>query len=146
MEKKQGLISHWSFDEASGKEALDHVTGINDKIEYVLNEARYNDSHDPQRRKGISGNALMFDGYSNWIARPAEKTVMPQDALTLEAWVAPRTYERGIEARLSPIINQHDREKKEGYVFGILRHGQWSMQVGLNNEWVEIWADGHSLP
>lgn len=146
MENKQGLIAHWSFDEASGKEALDNVTGIIDKIEYVFNEARYNDSHDPQRKKGISGNALMFDGYSNWIARPAEKTVMPQDALTIEAWVAPRAYEKGIEARLSPIINQHDREKKEGFVFGILRHGQWSLQVGLNNEWVEIWADGHSLP
>ncbi|WP_336101989.1 GH32 C-terminal domain-containing protein [Paenibacillus phytohabitans] len=146
MENKQGLISHWSFDEASGKEALDHVTGISDKIEYVLNEARYNDSHDPQRRKGISGNALMFDGYSNWIARPAEKMVILQDALTIEAWVAPRTYERGIESRLSPIVNQHDREKNEGFILGILRYGQWSMQVGLNNEWVEIWADGHELP
>ncbi len=36
MENKQGLIAHWFFDEASGKEALDNVTGINDKIEYVL--------------------------------------------------------------------------------------------------------------
>ncbi len=46
MINNQGLIYHWSFDEASGKEALDHVTGIRDKIEYVLNEARYNDSHE----------------------------------------------------------------------------------------------------
>ena len=48
----------------------------------------------PQRRKGISENALMYDEYSNWIARPEEKTVMPQETLTIEAWVELRIYEK----------------------------------------------------
>ncbi|KRE47085.1 GH32 C-terminal domain-containing protein [Paenibacillus sp. Soil522] len=146
MEDNRGLLAHWSFDEEEGKYATDAATGIEDKIEYVFNEVRYMDSQDPLRKKGVSGNALLFDGYSTWISRPVEKLTRSLDALTIEAWVAPRSFEKGIDSRLSPIVNQHNREMKEGYIFGIFRHGTWSLQLGLNGEWVEVWAEGHPIP
>ncbi|NOU76708.1 glycoside hydrolase [Paenibacillus sp. LMG 31458] len=144
-EKDTSLLAHWSFDEVLGKTAQDSISKMNDSIDYVFNHARFKASSDPQRRKGIRGNALLFDGYSTWIKRSADQISKPSDALTLEAWVAPRSYEFGDEHRLSAIINQHDREKKEGFILGMYRHGTWSMQLGLDNEWGEVWSEEHPL-
>lgn len=144
--KDTGLLAYWSFDERSGKTAADVIGKRNDSIDYVFNHARFKASSDPQRRKGISGNALLFDGYSTWIKRSADLIGKPEDALTLEAWVAPRSYEWGDEKRLSAIVNQHDREMKEGFILGMFRHGSWSMQLGLDHEWIEVWSKDHPLP
>ncbi|WP_223068907.1 GH32 C-terminal domain-containing protein [Paenibacillus caui] len=140
-----GVIGGWSFDEGSGQTAEDSVTARKDPIDYVFNQARYKPSNDPQRRKGIKGNALLFDGYSTWVTRKGADIEKPQDALTIEAWVAPRSYEWGDEHRLSAIVNQHDRENRQGYILGMYRHGSWSMQLGLNQEWVEAWSNDHPL-
>ena len=144
--KNVGMLAHWTFDEETGKMAYESVSRRKDPIDYVFNYARFKPSNDPQRRKGISGNALLFDGYSTWVTRTANLMDKPRDAITIEAWVAPRSYEHGDEKRLSAIVNQHDREKREGYILGVYRHGTWALQLGLQNEWVEIWSHDHPLP
>ena len=141
-----GLIAHWSFDDGEGKGAKESVSGAVDPIRYVFNEARFTTPRDPQWRKGVAGGALLFDGYSTWVTRQAEQAELPDDELTIMAWIAPRSYERGDDRRLSAIVNQHHREKKQGYILGMHRHGSWSLQLGLDGVWEEVWTEDAPLP
>lgn len=140
-----GLIAQWSFDENSGKSVKDSISDMVDPIEYVFNEAQFTKSHDPAWRRGVKGGSLLFDGYSTWVTRSGNQVEQPSEALTITAWVAPRTYEYGDENRLSAIINQHNREEKVGYILGMYRHGSWSLQLGIAGNWEEIWADDVTL-
>lgn len=141
-----GLIAHWPLNEGKGITAIDVISGNADDISYALLDARFTESRDPQWRKGIRGSALLFDGYSTWITRKAAAIEHLRSALTISAWVAPRSYEWGQEQRLSAIVNQHDREAKEGYILGMYRHGSWSLQIGLAGKWVELWCHDRPLP
>ncbi|MGU3470728.1 GH32 C-terminal domain-containing protein [Paenibacillus sp. D51F] len=140
----QGLIAYWPLDESAGKTAADHIAMSDDRVDYVFNEAKFTMPHDPQWRRGIKGGALLFDGYSTWVTGQADRIAQPADALTITAWVAPRSYEWGDEQRLSAIVNRHDREKKEGFILGMYRHGSWSLQLGAGGVWEEVWA--HDAP
>ncbi|MBU7316624.1 GH32 C-terminal domain-containing protein [Paenibacillus sp. SM 69] len=140
------MIAQWSFDEGKGAFARDLVTGSFDKIEFALSKGRFQPHKEPEWRRGISGNALLFDGYSTYIRRSASEVKQPSTGLTITAWVVPRLYEYGAEGRLAAIINQHNREQGGGYAFGVTRHGAWSLQLGLDGEWKEVWAREHRLP
>lgn len=99
-----GPIASWSFDEGSGTSALDQVKGVKDYINYVFTNAKYKPVTEPEWRPGVFGSALLFDGYSTWIERPANLIARAKDVLTIEAWVAPRSYEWGDRSRLSAIV------------------------------------------
>lgn len=150
MNKKEkrdtGLTAHWAFDETGGRTAAESVRSLADPVDFVLNKALFQPARDPQWKKGIRGGALLFDGYSTWVTRSRDQLDKPRTALTVEAWVAPRSFEWGDEGRLSAVVNQHDREAKQGYILGIYRHGTWSFQIGLDGEWVEIWDKENLLP
>lgn len=134
-------VAWWQLNEEEGASALDLISKRRDTVHYVFTEARFKPNSDPMWRNGIDGNGLLFDGYSTWIERPADITPIPEKQLTLEAWVAPRTYEWGDEGRLSAIINQHDREEAEGYALGYYRHGTWSIQAGIDGQYYELWEE-----
>ena len=139
--KEKGLIAYWSFDDGQGKFLTEHVSGSKDYINYVFNNAIFKPARDPRWKNfGIKGNSLLFDGYSTWIKRKAEEFPKLEDALTIEVWVAPRAYEYGDGGKLSAIIDQHDTTTKEGFVLGLYRHGTWSFQAGIGNQWVEVWV------
>ncbi|WP_223192453.1 GH32 C-terminal domain-containing protein [Paenibacillus sedimenti] len=139
-------IAYWAFDEGQGSIAHDQASGRNDQIEFALLRGRYQPQREPIWRQGINGNALLFDGYSTWLKRSADLTPKLFDGLTITAWVAPRSYDFGDEQRLAAIVNQHDRERCEGYVIGMSRHGSWSIQLALGEQWVEVWCYDHPLP
>ncbi len=137
-----GLLGYWNLDEGAGKEAAESVTGTSDQIAYHLNTGVYQPSRDPLwKSDGIKNGALLFDGYSTWITRTADKIPAPRQAITVEAWVAPRNFEHGDEGRLSAIVNQHNREAKEGFILGNYRHGTWGFQFGTGTEWREVMSD-----
>ncbi|QYR22368.1 GH32 C-terminal domain-containing protein [Paenibacillus sp. sptzw28] len=137
-----GLIGHWKLDEGTGTNAAEAVTGTTDPVSYYLNTGVYQPSRNPLwRSDGISGGALLFDGYSTWVKRPADKIPTPSKAITVEAWVAPRNFEHGDEGRLSAIVNQYNREAKEGFILGNYRHGTWGFQFGTGDNWREIMSD-----
>ncbi|WP_238590776.1 GH32 C-terminal domain-containing protein [Paenibacillus beijingensis] len=137
-----GLIGEWKLDEATGTTAAETVTGTSDPVSYHLNNGVYQPSQDPLwSSDGISGGALLFDGYSTWITRTADKIPAPTKAISVEAWVAPRNFEHGDEGRLSAIVNQHNREAKEGFILGNYRHGTWGFQFGTGADWREIKTD-----
>jgi sucrose-6-phosphate hydrolase SacC (GH32 family) len=143
----EALLAWWSFDEGQGRHAEDRVSGRRDPIAYVFNQARYKPSSDPLWRPGIdTGQALLFDGYSTWVTRAADQMPRPEDALTIAAWVAPASFEHGDEGRLSAIVDQHDREERQGYILGVFRHGAWSLQLGAGGDWLELWAEAQPLP
>ncbi|WP_147803742.1 GH32 C-terminal domain-containing protein [Alkalicoccus halolimnae] len=135
------LVSHWSFDEGDGDKTLDGAVGYEDDISYVFNDAVDKPSTPPLWREGISGEALLFDGYSTWIEREAADFTELNSTFTIETWVAPRAYEWGNENKKSTIINQHDPLKEEGFNLGMGRHGSWSFEIGMDSGWFELSAD-----
>jgi len=140
----KGLVGYWKFDEVKGKIALDEATGTADSIHYIFNDTKY--PSDPIRRAGMYNTALNFDGFSNWIIRPADKFNTPTKAITISVWVAPRAFEHGDGNKLSVIVNQQDTLDKSGFAFGMFRHGRWSFQVGTADKWIEVWDDNHLIP
>ncbi|SFF03703.1 Sucrose-6-phosphate hydrolase SacC, GH32 family [Paenibacillus algorifonticola] len=141
-----GTIFYMNLDEGAGKKALEEVSGLEHDVNYVFNNARYMDSKDPRwTPRGVKGGALLFDGYSNDIEANAKDTIPVGDALTIEAWVAPRSYEWGDGNKLSTIVNQSDQDKAEGFALGMYRHGTWSMQVGIGGQWIQVWVKDHPL-
>ena len=141
-----GTIFYMNFDEGTGKKAFEEVSNIEHDVNYVFNNARYMAPKDPRwTPRGVKGGALLFDGYSNDIEINAKNTVPVRDALTLEAWVAPRSYEWGDGNKLSTIVSQSDQDKAEGFALGMYRHGTWSMQVGIGGQWIQVWVKDHPL-
>lgn len=133
-------LHRWKFDEGAGKVTSDHAQSMSSVIHSAL-------SSDPEWKNGISGNALLFDGYSNWIEVAPEKVQKPTESFSVEAWVAPRAYEWGDNGQPSVIMNQHDKENKQGFILGMGRHGYITFQLALNGEWHEIWSpEGKVLP
>lgn len=142
----QGSIVHFNLDEGTGKKALEGIRGLEHDVNYVFNEARYMASKDPRwTSNGVKDGALLFDGYSNYIEMNAEEVIPVGDALTIEAWVAPRSYEWGDGNKLSAIVNQSDPDRAEGYALGMYRHGTWSMQAGIGGQWIQVWSNDHPL-
>jgi sucrose-6-phosphate hydrolase SacC (GH32 family) len=132
---------HWPFDEGTGAITEEAVSGTMDTINYVFNDAKFKPDSDPLWRDGVASNALLFDGYSTWIQRDASQVLVPGGELTLEAWVAPRSYEWGDLGQPSAIVNQHDQRLNAGYVLGMGRHGAWTFQLGTGSNWHSVWAD-----
>lgn len=146
FEVNKGLIAYWSFDEMQGKYAKDKAADAEDYINYTFNNAKYKPSTDPQwRNNGVNNGALLFDGYSTWIEREASRFGEISDELTIEAWIAPRSYEWGDGGKLSAIVNQYSKGKREGFILGMYRHGTWSFQVGIGNKWIEVWSEDQVL-
>ncbi|MFF2596788.1 GH32 C-terminal domain-containing protein [Priestia megaterium] len=139
-EEEKGIQHYWGFNEEKGKFAYDEASVQKDLVEYVFNDAKYKPSTDPLWKPGVIGGGLLFDGYSTWLTRPADKAMKPKRELTIEAWVAPRSYEWGDLGQMSAIVNQGNKKNKEGYILGMGRHGKWSLQAGINEDWYEVWA------
>ncbi|MEB4784851.1 GH32 C-terminal domain-containing protein [Paenibacillus jamilae] len=149
----RGLIMYWAFNEGTGTRALESVSQVQDKIQYVFNQAEFTKPCPPRWRQGVIGNGLLFDGYSTYIAHSFDEgnqNTEPEyrSALSIGVWVAPRSYEWGDDGKLSAIVNRYNLDRKQGYLLGMFRHGSWSFQVGLEGgDWKELWSpDGHELP
>jgi fructan beta-fructosidase len=141
----QGLIAAWNFDEGKGSVATEQVVGQADPISYVFNGAKFKPATSPEwrtgvQRSGVHNSSLLFDGYSTFIEHDSALPKL-NDALTLEAWVAPRNFEWGDGQQMSALINQHDPSTQEGFILGIGRHGRWGLQLGMGGRWQTIWAD-----
>ena len=108
-----GVVAHWAFDEGRGFVARDRIGGVDDTVQYVFRQAQFKPASDPLWRTGptehgVLARSLLFDGYSTWVTRRADRAPAISDALTVEAWVAPRAFEWGDEGRLSGIVDKHD--------------------------------------
>ena len=144
--ERQRPIAYWPFDERSGFAAADVAGGVRDEIEFALRKGKYQLPVEPIRREGVNGGALLFDGYSTFVRRPAASIRTPADGFSVSVWLAPRTYGRGEEGRVSPVLDHHDREAARGYVFGLLRDGAWALQLGSGGAWHELRCEDRPIP
>lgn len=147
VEVVSSKVLEYSFDETVGSMTKETVTDKSYKINYVFNEENqdviFKEASDPLLKKGVKGNALYMDGFSNKIVNNDFK--MPKDEFTLSSWVAPRVFEnasnfgyghdtpaRGHQ-RLTAILSQGEIELGEGFLFGYGKLGFWGIQLALTN-------------
>lgn len=81
-----GTVAYWSFDEGEEIIVYDEV-GENHGI---LKADK--DGEIPIWTRGISGNALMFTpGSKGYVEIPPDKSIKPEDSLTVMAWIKTNT-------------------------------------------------------
>lgn len=151
---QDSLLLSLSFDEESGNQVEDKITSSLATINYVFNDAKYKSNEDPQRtkRSAVSGSALAFDGYSNYIEYPSSTIQVHGPYLTIDVFVSPRMFEwddpyalyNGNE-NLQVILGQYNKDSKAGFVLGMHKYGNFSFQVGLGDRWVKLWNEWNKL-
>ncbi len=73
LESKDGLVSHWSFDELNSSQFKDHSVNSNHGTVYGA-----------KLTEGIRGNALYFDGIDDFASIPGEGNMPPIELEGLE--------------------------------------------------------------
>lgn len=138
--KEPGLVLHYPFDETEGEQTEETVANADRQVKYVFNEENqpflYQAARDPQwRDNGIVGGTLRFDGYSTYIRE--DSFTMPSEAFTIATWVAPHAFEWGHGGKLSAFVSQSNFARNEGITFGMYRHGQWGVRLGVGGSMVQ---------
>lgn len=125
-------ILGWSFDEGRGREAKEMVSGAMSHI----------DGHGAIWRRGVSGHALLFDGYTTKIQLPASRVPKLGNSVTLEAWVALAAYPWNNCA----VVQQGDvLDEGDGVALGIGPHGQPLLAARIGSEkWLLEPVDGQA--
>ena len=114
-------VKWWTFDEGAGNTTKEAVAG--DVCDIAGHRAYW--------KRGVSGTALAFDGYTSVIRLPADKAPAVTDAVTLEGWVALGAY----PWNWTPVVQQgHDAS----YYLGIGPHGRVAMRVKAGSHVREI--------
>jgi len=91
-------------------------------------------------KDGISGNTLMFDGYSTEVVRKTKPGDFSPESFTITAWIAPQEYSWNISA----IINQQ-KDFKSGFLFGINHLGKLVAGIAIGNDW-KTFVSTDSIP
>jgi hypothetical protein len=84
------------------------------------------------RADGVVGNAVILDGFTTRVTRPADKVAPLGDAFSFEGWIALQEYPWNWAA----ILNQ-ERDHKEGWFFGISGDGTLGLHVAKDGQWIE---------
>ena len=84
------------------------------------------------RADGVVGNAVILDGFTTRVTRPADKVAPLGDAFSFEGWIALQEYPWNWAA----ILNQ-ERDHKEGWFFGIGGDGTLGLHVAKDGKWIE---------
>jgi len=108
----QNPVLQWNFDNAKLNDNSDSTHGYQNYV------------------SGISGKALVFDGYQTEVIHKKGKLIFSDKSLTISAWIAPQEY----SWNLSAIINQ-ENEFKTGFFFGINHIGKLVGSAAVDNEW-----------
>jgi len=126
----QGPIAWWSFDSAEGSVVADRAAGREDRVE---------GNHSLTR--GAVGSALLFDGFTTVIDRPAADAPRLNCDFSVEAWVAQGAY----PWNWCPLITQR-RHEEAGYAFSVGPRGQIRLQVAVDGAWQSCTSEDWVLP
>lgn len=125
-----------SFDE-SGSQVLEAVSQKQYFVNYVFEDAKYKESEPAKRVRGVSGNALSFDGYSTWIA--ADGITENVKGLTVSIWVAPRAYATRTDGKLTGILSSMGAAG--GFNLGMYNYGTWCFEAITNRGSCKLWSE-----
>jgi hypothetical protein len=117
-------IRWWRFDEGKSDLTAEGISGNVCNVE----------GHKAYWKKGISGTALAFDGYTSVVRLPAENAPLIRDSVTLEGWVAIGAY----PWNWTPVIQQGH---EESYYLGIGPYGHVRMAVNIGRQVQRIDSD-----
>jgi hypothetical protein len=118
----QGKVAGWSFDDVSGGNTRDAVSGTEDKVEGFYKSV-----------PGATGKGLRFDGYTTSVVRKAENAPKVRDAFSVSAWVALDTY----PWNWVPVVDQEE-DQQVGYFLGIDAFGHVGLGVAVNGIWQSV--------
>jgi hypothetical protein len=118
----------WHFDEGRGRTTGEKTGGTACPVV----------GHAAIWRQGVSGHALMYDGYSSKVELPASKVPKLEGVVTLEAWIAIAAY----PWNLCPIVQQGDvLAEGKGIALGIGPHGGPLLAARMGEERFVLHAD-----
>ena len=129
-----GLVAHWSFDGGTGAETRESIAGIDDAL-----------SGNHRFVPGVAGQALVFDGYTTRVTRPADRVPKLGPDFTIEAWIALGAYPWNwapIAAQENTVSLNSNKDTvcwpddiaaespHDGFYFGIGPQGQLGLHMG----------------
>lgn len=144
-------IAWWKFDEGQGGITKETQSGKKSQVF----------GHKALWKEGVSGTCLQFDGYNSVIKIPDEEATHPEDAITIEGWIAVGAYPwsyvpivqqiKGVPEEIKPIgegeNNRFDFILKNindtGYFFGLDAYGNPVFMLGVDGKWEILTADFH---
>ena len=99
----------------------------------------------------MSGSALAFDGYSNYIEYPSSTIQVHGPYLTIDVFVSPRMFEwddpyalyNGNE-NLQVILGQYNKDSKAGFVLGMHKYGNFHSKLDLEIDGLSYGMNGIS--
>lgn len=125
-----GPVAWWPLDSASEGTSPDQAGGHRDRIEGLHRLA-----------PGVLGQAIVFDGYTTVLRRPAAVAPVVSSAFTVEAWLALGAYPWNVV----PVVDHGDEEMR-GYVFGLGPRGELSLRVAVDGRWLETRSPDGAVP
>ena len=114
--------SWWSFDKVQKNITIDNASQIKDEIHGNFRIV-----------KGVSGNALFFDGYTTVIKRKSDLLPTINDEFTIEAWVAVAAY----PWNWSPIVDL-SQGSLYGFEFSLGPRGELRLSAAVNSRRHEL--------
>jgi hypothetical protein len=126
----QEPLAWWTFDSATDGVVTDRAAGRDDRVQ-----------GSGTLLGGVAGNALLFDGFTTVIDRPASAAPRLSGDFTVEAWVAQGAY----PWNWCPLVTQQ-RDEQAGFAFSVGPRGQLRMQVAIDGAWHGCASDDWLLP
>jgi len=123
-------LAWWQFDSAAEGLVVDRAAGRDDRIEGNFKLIR-----------GAAGKALLFDGFTTVIDRPAGDAPRLSGDFTIEAWIAQGAY----PWNWCPVITQQ-RDEQAGYAFSVGPRGQIRLEVAVDGQWRSCTSEDWVLP
>jgi len=123
-------VAWWSFDDVTGTVARDVQAQILDTI-----------SGNYRIVNGVSGSAMVFDGYTTVISRNADLAPRLQDEFTVDLWLAVAAYPWNDV----PVVS-HSDEKLRGYALELGPRGELRLEVVVNGRRVTAQSDDLAVP
>lgn len=126
----EGPAAWWPFDSVEEGLVTDRASDRNDRVEGNI-----------KLIGGPVGKALLFDGFTAVIDRPAADTPKLSGDFSVEAWVAQGAY----PWNWCPIVTQQ-RDEQAGYAFSVGPRGEVRLQVAVEGKWESCTSEDWVLP
>lgn len=126
----RGPVAWWPLDAVVEGTSADRAGSHRDRIEGLHRVA-----------EGVVGRAIVFDGYTTVLRRPAAAAPVVSDAFTLEAWLALGAYPWNVV----PVVD-HGDEQMRGYIFGLGPRGELVLRVAVDGRWLEARTTDGAVP
>jgi hypothetical protein len=112
------IVAWWTFDGQAGASVKDKVSGMDDPLFGNFRVV-----------KGVTGEAIKFDGYTTVVTRKASAAPILSSPFTIEAWIAIAAYPWS----WCPVVCHTDN--KAGYALEVGPDGELAMKVFSGSAW-----------